>query len=52
MGCVSSVIAEDANTKIGYLAGAPKEIDYRNSKYFEIENMGVVPEGQSLSFLA
>lgn len=41
------LIAEDGDKKIGYLAASPKEIDYRNSKYFEIENMGVNPEYRS-----
>lgn len=37
------LIAEDEGKRIGYLAAGPKEIDYRKSKYFEIQNMGVVP---------
>lgn len=40
-------IAEDDNRKVGYIAAATKKIDYRNSKYIEIENLGVVPEYQS-----
>ena len=41
------LIAEDGDRKIGYLAAAPKEIDYRNSKYVEIQNMGVNPDYRS-----
>ena len=40
-------IAEDEGKKIGYLAAGPKLIDYRNSRYIEIQNMGVIPEYQS-----
>ncbi len=38
------LIVEDEGKKVGYLAASPKKIDYRKSKYFEIENMGVTPE--------
>ncbi len=41
------IIAEDEGKAIGYLAAAQKHIDYRNSKYLEIENMGVIPEYRS-----
>lgn len=41
------LIAEDGDKKVGYLAASPKEIDYRKSKYFEVENMGVSPEYRS-----
>jgi GNAT superfamily N-acetyltransferase len=40
-------IAEDDGKPIGYIAGAPKSIHYRKSRYFEIENMGVNPEYRS-----
>ena len=36
--------AEDNGKLVGYIAAAPKEISYRNSKYLEIDNMGVSPE--------
>ena len=42
------LIAEADNKMIGYIAASPKEINYRNSKYVEIENLGVVPEYRSL----
>ena len=38
------LIASDGLKNIGYLAASSKDIDYRNSKYAEIENMGVTPE--------
>lgn len=41
------IIAEDVDRKVGYLAAGPKGIDYRNSKYLEIQNMGVIPEYRS-----
>jgi ribosomal protein S18 acetylase RimI-like enzyme len=41
------LFAENEGKKIGYLAASPKIIDYRNSRYFEIENMGVTPEYRS-----
>lgn len=37
------LIAEDNNKPVGYIAAAPKEFDWRLSKYLEIENMGVSP---------
>ncbi len=37
------LIVEDDGKRIGYLAAGPKHYDYRNSKYFEIQNMGVTP---------
>lgn len=41
------LIAEDQGRRIGYLAAGPKEVDYRKSRYFEIQNMGVIPEYRS-----
>jgi len=41
------LIAVADNQPIGYIAASPKEINYRNSKYIEIENMGVNPANQS-----
>jgi diamine N-acetyltransferase len=41
------IIAEDVGKKIGYLAAGPKDIDYRKSKYCEVENMGVLPDYKS-----
>lgn len=41
------LIVEDDGKRIGYLAAGPKYYDYRNSKYFEIQNMGVTPEYRS-----
>jgi ribosomal protein S18 acetylase RimI-like enzyme len=41
------LIAEDGDRKIGYLVAREKEIDYRKSSYFEIENMGVSPDYRS-----
>lgn len=41
------LIAEDGVKKVGYLAASPKVMDFRNSRYIEIENMGVIPEYRS-----
>lgn len=41
------LIAEENDIPVGYIAAGPKEFDYRNSKYIEIENMGVSPEHRS-----
>jgi len=41
------LFAEAEGKVIGYIAASPKEIGYRNSKYLEIDNMGVVPEYRS-----
>lgn len=41
------LIVEDEGRKIGYIAAGVKEIDYRNSKYAEVQNMGVTPEYRS-----
>ncbi len=41
------LIVEEDEKLIGYLAAGPKEIDYRKSKYVEIQNMGVIPEFRS-----
>jgi len=38
------LIAEEDNKSIGYLVARHKQIDYRKSRYLEIENMGVNPE--------
>ncbi len=38
------LIAEDGGRKMGYVAAAPKEMNYRKSKYVAIENIGVVPD--------
>ncbi len=42
------LIAEENDVPMGYVAAGPKVIDYRNSKYIEIENMGVSPAYRSL----
>jgi ribosomal protein S18 acetylase RimI-like enzyme len=42
------LVAEVDNKVTGYIAASSKEISYRNSKYIEIENMGVIPEYRSL----
>lgn len=42
------LIAEIEGKAVGYIAASPKEISYRNSKYIEIENMGVNPNYRSL----
>lgn len=41
------LIAEEGGITVGYIAAAPKEFGYRNSKYLEIENMGVIPDFRS-----
>lgn len=41
------LIAEENNVAIGYLFAEPKDIDYRLSRYIEIENMGVSPKYRS-----
>ena len=41
------IIASYGKKNIAYLAGRPKSIDYRKSKYVELENMGVIPEFHS-----
>lgn len=40
-------LAEVNNRLVGYLAGREKKFGYRKSKYFEIENMGIIPEFRS-----
>jgi ribosomal protein S18 acetylase RimI-like enzyme len=40
-------VAEEDGHKVGYIAADPKEVDYRKSSYFEIDNMGVIPEYRS-----
>lgn len=42
------LIAEIEGKAVGYIAAAPKEVAYRNSRYIEIENMGVTPSVRSL----
>lgn len=41
------LIAEEGNSAIGYIAAGLKEVEYRLSKYIEVENMGVLPEYRS-----
>ena len=41
------LIAEEKGKPAGYLAAAPKILDYRLSKYLEIENIGVSPDFRS-----
>ena len=41
------LIAEDEGRRVGYLAAKPAEMNHRKSKYFEIDNMGVIPEYRS-----
>jgi ribosomal protein S18 acetylase RimI-like enzyme len=36
-------VAEDDGCLVGYVAASPKEFTYRNSKYLEIDNIGVIP---------
>lgn len=40
-------IAEDKDQLIGYTNGTPKDLPYRRSRYFEIENLGVLPQYQN-----
>jgi len=50
-GCL--FIAEKNGQKIGYIDGGKKDISYRKSRYFEINDMGVIPEkrGQGIGKL-
>lgn len=41
------LIVEDNGKPIGYIAASPIEIDYRLSRYIEINNMGVSPAFRS-----
>lgn len=41
------LIAEEDGKRVGYIAAASKKINYRKSKYIEIENMGVIPDYRS-----
>lgn len=43
------LVAEDTenNRLVGYVAASPKPIEYRKSKYLEINNMGIIPEYRS-----
>lgn len=38
------LVAEEDNEMVGYINGGTKDAPYRKSRYFEIENLGVVPE--------
>lgn len=38
------LVAEVEGKLIGYVNGGPKDMFHRKSKYFEIENVGVVPD--------
>ena len=40
-------IAEEHGIKVGYIAAGPKTVSSRKSRYFEIENMGVIPAYRS-----
>ncbi len=40
------LVAEEDDVWLGYVNGNPKEIPYRHSKYFEIENLGVTPDAK------
>lgn len=42
------LVGEVGGRVVGYIAASPKEISYRNSKYVEIDNMGVIPGYRSL----
>jgi GNAT superfamily N-acetyltransferase len=41
-GCC--LIAEENGQMLGYTDGEPKPIVYRKRRYFEIDNLGVIPE--------
>lgn len=41
------LIAYDSNEGVGYIACGPKVIDYRKSKYLEIDSISVGPDYQS-----
>jgi diamine N-acetyltransferase len=41
------LIAEEKGKPVGYLTAAPKEMDWRMSKYLEIESMVVIPQHRS-----
>jgi ribosomal protein S18 acetylase RimI-like enzyme len=41
------VAENERGTLVGYIAGSPKPFSYRQSKYFELDNMGVIPEYRS-----
>lgn len=41
------LIAFDHNLPVGYIACAPKAFSYRQSRYFEISDIGVIPEYRS-----
>lgn len=41
-GCC--LVAEEDGNFLGYVNGGTKDVPYRKSKYFEIENLGVIPD--------
>jgi len=41
------LMAWDADKPVGYIACAPKTFGYRKSRYFEIADMGVIPDYRS-----
>jgi ribosomal protein S18 acetylase RimI-like enzyme len=41
------LIAENSGKAVGYLVASPKNISYRKSRCFEIQNMGVIPDYRS-----
>jgi GNAT superfamily N-acetyltransferase len=43
-GCC--LIAEENEEMIGYTSGLEKEMEYRKGKYFEIVNIGLIPEAR------
>lgn len=40
------LVAEEEGSWLGYTNGNHKPIPYRHSKYFEIENLGVIPDAK------
>lgn len=38
------LLAEENNQLVGYINGNPMEVAYRKSRYFEIENLGVISQ--------
>jgi ribosomal protein S18 acetylase RimI-like enzyme len=41
------LISEEDSNPVGYIVSSPKELSYRKSKYFEINDMCVLPEYRS-----
>ena len=41
-------VAEEDGKMIGYVNGGKMEVSYRKSKYFEIDNLGVIPNKKRL----